>query len=168
MKYLFLSVLSFVCFNACVGQLISDSKNKFYKANPSDSIIYVFPDFVENEAYKFILRTQKTSNYQDPRFSGFLQFTSPDTFKLVLLNYGSKQLKSRQPMYKRIKTTNRFFIVDSVLYPLIFESDFIFGTLSPIDNLGKMGDRYDKVLRSNLIIEDFVFSLLFTREKLIR
>jgi hypothetical protein len=129
-----------------------------------DSIIYVFPDFVEKEIFKLLRAKEK--EHGERIFYGFLRKNPDESFTLFLLSQLFDPNFPNVSYYTR--KTNRFFVVGDALLPLVLETDEIFGTSSPSTELGEMGKRHHVVYRQMTIIEPWATSVTFTERKLIK
>lgn len=121
-----------------------------------DRIIYVFPDSVETGVNQYFLHVQEyRKNMNFNNFCGYLdRGETVDIYKLVIFEYRDDQTPKDDDVVRRVNKSNRYFVVNNRLIPLVFESDFDFGSVGPIANTGEMGDRYMNFYKFRLILED--------------
>lgn len=110
-----------------------------------DSIIYIFPDKVEQKLYEQI---KKKSISDCSYFEFYLQAISKDTFRITY-SY-SKGI----PISYWAKNTNRFILINEHKYPLIFDYDTRFSTSEP-NKIGKYGHREGTIMRHLIIYEGY-------------
>ncbi len=140
-----------VCQNSCRSLYERDSDLPLY-----DRIIYVFPDSVEIGVNQYFLQVQEyRPNVNFNHFCGYLdRGESVDIYKLVIFEYKNEQTPKDDKVVRRVDKSNRYFVVNNRFIPLVFESDFDFGSVGPISNTGEMGDRYMNFFKFILILED--------------
>jgi hypothetical protein len=130
MKKIYTIIIMFTCYT-------------IVRAQEKDSIIYIFPDKVEQLLYDYI----KTYINEDADSLVFhLQNNENNTYTLFVggaLNSDDWH-----------KNTNRFIMINDRSYPLIFDYDSLFGAVKK-NMIGKFGEREGNVLRSLFIIEGY-------------
>jgi len=116
-----------------------------------DSIIYIFPDKVEQKLYEQIEKINPTETYN---FEFYLQLMDKDTFRLAYT------YSEYTPGNYWVKNTNRFILINKRKYPLVFDIDTLFST-SDHEHIGEYGHRDGTVIRHFIIYEGY--NITFTK-----
>lgn len=114
-------------------------------AHKQDSIIFIFPDSVEQKLYEQIIRYD---NYEKLNFEFYLNSLKDGKFRLTYScsahvhdNYWAKN-------------TNRFILINDREYPLLFDYDSKFSTKKPSE-VGRYRQREGTIERSVFIYEGY-------------
>jgi hypothetical protein len=110
-----------------------------------DSIIYIFPDKVEQKLYE---QMKELVSIEDYNFEFYLQTVDRDKFRLTYSCYRG------QSNNYWVNNTNRFVLINGKRYPLILDYDSLFGTNKPKE-VGEYGHREGFILRSLFIYEGY-------------
>lgn len=110
-----------------------------------DSIVYIFPDKIEQKLYEQIKELISVEIYN---FEFYLQTVDIDKFRLTY-SYSKKQSNNYWG-----NNTNRFILINKKKYPLIFDYDSLFSTNKPKE-VGEYGHRDGFILRSLFIFEGY-------------
>jgi hypothetical protein len=122
----------FVCvFNICLSQ---------------QKIVYILPDTVELEIDKHLKSIDKKSNEVFDYY--FILKKDTAFFQLEIIPYN---IEESGYLLSWINVSNRVVIINDCLYPLLFDYDFSFATISNIDNIGKIGHRIGEYRSVSLI-----------------
>lgn len=113
-----------------------------------DSIVYIVPDSVEIMLNKEI---QSRKSYRKDIDCGlYLSKGSNGMFTLHLIEYNDFNF--------HLKNSNRYLLVDSTKYPLLFDYDIEFASYGKRE-IREMGSRFDGVIPKNYyIIEGYSIS----------
>lgn len=117
-----------------------------------DSIIYIFPDKVEQKLYEQI---KKVISLESFNFKFYLQTISKDEFRIA---YSYEKEPSKNYW---INNTNRFILIKNEKYPLILDYDSLFSTNNPKD-IGEYGHREGYVLKSLFLFDGY--NITFDKE----
>lgn len=115
--------------------LITYSVNTF--SQKQDSIIYIFPDKVE-----------QITNFENLNFEFYLESMNNGKFKATF-TYSKNKLDSYW-----VNNTNRFILIKDKKYPLVLDYDSTFSTKRPTE-IGNYGQREGTILRSTFIYEGY-------------
>ncbi len=110
-----------------------------------DSIIYIFPDKIEQKLYEQMKELIYTDGYD---FEFYLQTLDINKFRLTYSYY------KKQSFSYWGNNTNRFILIKNKMYPLILDYDSLFSTSKP-EKVGEYGDREGFILRSSFIYEGY-------------
>lgn len=100
-------------------------------AQNKDSLIYILPDSVELKLYEFT-KSMEASKYD---------------CDFYLSNLGDNIYRINVSIYRIYnddywsRKTNRFLVINNKKYPLSFDYDSLFGTMTKFSDIGKMGER---------------------------
>ncbi len=103
------------------------STNRFEKvvSNYDEHLVYVLPIDVEKKLNNYLQLQNESSGFY------FELSQNRDLFSLLCVPITKKNPQVYG--FLNLKNSNRVLLVDTKLYPLVFESDLIFGTL--LDNM---------------------------------
>ncbi len=103
------------------------STNRFEKvvSNYDEHLVYVLPIDVEKKLNNYLQLQNESSGFY------FELSQNRDLFSLLCVPITKKN--HQVYCFLNLKNSNRVLLVDTKLYPLVFESDLIFGTL--LDNM---------------------------------
>jgi DNA-binding LytR/AlgR family response regulator len=85
------------------------------------SIPYLLPDSVESKLYNVI------KDEPEYNFAFYLIHEKDDIYKIIMLRNKQKDYKAIDS-FDYIKKSNRKVFINNKFYPLVFRSDYIFGT----------------------------------------
>lgn len=114
-------------------------------AQNKDSLIYILPDSVELKLYEFT-KSMEASKY-DCDF--YLSSLGDNVYRINVSIYRiyNDDYWSRN--------TNRFLVINNKKYPLSFDYDSLFGTMTKFSDIGKMGEREGYIMRTTFINEGY-------------
>jgi len=127
-----------------VFTLIYISNMNIY-SQEEDSIIYIFPDKVEQRLFEQIKKVDSINNIY---FEFYLQTIDENRFRLT---YSYSKKKSNNYW---VKNTNRFILINKKKYPLILDYDTIFSTYKP-NKIGEYGHRDGTIMKHLIIYEGY-------------
>lgn len=110
-----------------------------------DSIIYIFPDKVEQMLFA---KMSDIPNFENLNFEFYLESIDKDKFRTVFA-YSQNKLDSYWG-----NNTNRFILIKDKKYPLLLDYDSTFSTKKPGD-IGNYGQREGTILKTIFIYEGY-------------
>ena len=115
----------------------------------SDEIIYVLPDSLGNRVVDQI----NTYNEKDNLL--IYLFHREDKICLLISPY---KRNDTSPLYYYASRTNRFLLAGENTYPILLDYDFRYGTTTPLEKIGKSGEREGCIKRTAIILDinDFI------------
>jgi hypothetical protein len=108
-----------------------------------EKILYVFSDAVEARL------DSSLSAWQKPKDLLFFLYLREDS-SIYSVAIGDHPKKAYKSLYRLVKRTNRFAVVNKRLVPLIFDYDYLFS--SPSDDISSFGHRDEQIVRSALLM----------------
>lgn len=149
----------FLAFLSIYGILSCSSSRQFGKSN--NSLIYVLPRMVE------IKLQEKLSAYNSKEFYFELRQYN-DEYSITSVPILNK--KQSAVGFLNIENSNRLLLIDTTLYPLVFETDLSFGTLLDSVSPKSLSQRIQKynstgysILRGPYLINEKSFTIRFNK-----
>lgn len=121
-------------------------------AQKNNQIKYILPDAVE------VLLDSCVKNIANEKVNFYFLLKKDSTYNITIGKYSKREKKS---ILRWIKQSNRFVVINSKSYPLIFDYDLKFAVIDD-SNIGEFGIREGNTKRVNLILHGF--TIYFTAD----